>query len=108
MKIIPFFLLLVSATSVAFSAWTPRPNFSIEGSDYKSTLTFVSGMGYALTAVADELDRSGNGRFICNAPKVIGSQVLLEILNSRVSGSISSEKAIATVMEGLKEKYPCR
>jgi len=108
MKRIPFFLLLVSASSVPYSDWTPRPIFSIEGSDYENTLTFVSGMSYALTAVVEELGRSGSGSFICNAPNVIGSQLVLEILNSRVSGSISSEKAIATVMEGLKEKYPCR
>ena len=107
MKWIIFLLLFAVVPATVFPAWTPRPNFSIEGSDYEGTLTFVSGMAYALTAVGVELEQRDNGGYICNAPKVIDSQLIIEILNSTVSGNVTSEQAISAVMKGLKEKYPC-
>ena len=111
MKIIKIFsisVLIVFVSSIYAEEWSPNPKFNIEGSNYIETLTFVSGMSYALTETNSQLLTQGKESYICNAPKIIGSKIIIDILNNKHSGSITSEEAISSVMSGLKEKYPCQ
>ena len=90
-------------------SWVPQPKFLIEGGDYGQTLIFISGMAYAFTASNDALKNQTKPNFFC-APgsSVIGSKLLIEILNSKLSGRVSSEAAVATATNGLLELFPCQ
>lgn len=89
-------------------SWTPKPQFNIEDSSYIETLTFVSGMSYALTESNNELQKQNKANFMCNSPSAIGSKIIIEILNSKYKGSITSEQAVSGVVLGLKERFPCK
>lgn len=107
--------LLLAATAVLAiadsdtGAWTPNPKFRIEDSNYIETLTFISGISYALSSSASELARANKQNFFClpNGSSV-GSKLLIEILNEKYSGRITSEQAIETIVQGLKKRYPCQ
>ena len=89
--------------------WVPQPNFRIEDSDYRQTLIFISGMAYALTANNAALRGQSKSNFYCvPGPGVIGSKLLIEILNAKFSGRVSAEAAMASVTEGLLERFPCQ
>ncbi len=89
-------------------SWVPQPNFRIEQSDYRQTLIFISGMAYALTGNNAALKNQNKSNFYCvPGSAVIGSKLLIEILNAKYSGRVSSEAAVAAVMEGLLERFPC-
>jgi hypothetical protein len=89
------------------SPWTPQPKFRIENGSYTETLIFVSGIAYALTASNSELKDSGAKNFFCAENKQIGSKLLIDILNTKYTGSITSEQAIETIVQGLKKRFPC-
>ena len=89
-------------------AWKPEPKFDVEGSRYIETLTFISGISYTLTEINNELKRQSKTSFICGAPDAIGTKLIIEILNQRYIGSITSEQAIEAIVLGLKERYPCK
>ena len=94
---------------VGFSEdWTPRPTFSVEGSNYIETLTFISGISYGLAASKKELTLAGLGNFYCYPEESdVDSKVLFDLLNKRLSGDHTSEEIINTVTSQLNEKYPC-
>jgi len=90
-------------------SWAPQPNFRIEDGNHRQTLIFVSGMAYALTASNQALKNQNKPNFFCvPGSGIIGSKLLIEILNTKLSGRVSSEAAIATVTEGLLERFPCQ
>lgn len=88
--------------------WIAKTNFNIEGSNYIETLTFVSGISYALTESAKELNKQKKQNFFC-APKdkQIDSKLIVSILNAKHSGSVSAETAISTVTKELTARFPC-
>ena len=107
-------LILVTAlSSIALyaeenKAWDARTNFNIEHANYIETLTFISGISYALTESAKELTKQKKTNFFCVPENLeIGSELLVSILNSKHSGSIPPEIAIATISKGLAERFPC-
>lgn len=61
--ILSIFLSFLSAAA-AGGDWRPDPKFSIEGSTYIETLTFISGVAYGLTYAAEELKRQGKNKFL--------------------------------------------
>jgi len=89
------------------SSWTPQPKFRIENRSYTETLIFVSGIAYALAASNLELKHSGAKNFFCAENRQIGSKLLIDILNAKHTGSITSEQAIETIVQGLRKKFPC-
>lgn len=92
----------------ANSAWKPEPRFSIEGSSYVETLTFVSGFAYALSYTARQLDADKLHNFFCLPENVrIDSRLLIDIANESLSGDSSSEDVSSTIIQGLASKYPC-
>ena len=101
-------ILLLISTSVTAETWKPDPKFNIEGSNFVETLTFISGISYALSQSNQELKNQRKASFICNAPNTIGSKLLMDILNKKHKGSITSEQAIYGIIQRLKERYPCK
>ena len=101
-------ILVLITTCVSAETWKPDPKFNIEGSNFVETLTFISGISYALSQSNQELKKQRKPSFICNAPSTIGSKLLMDILNSKYKGSITSEQAIYAIIQGLKERYPCK
>ena len=101
-------ILVVWVNSISAETWSPNPKFNIEGSSYTETLIFVSGLTYALTETNNELIRQKKSNFACNLPSSIGSKLLINILNRKHNGEITSEQAISSVMQGLKEMFPCK
>lgn len=105
--------LLFAASSAAYAdsstgIWTPNPKFRIEDSSYRETLAFISGISYALSSSAMELARTKKQNFFCLPGEgTVGSKLLIDILNKKHSGSITSEQAIETIIQGLKTRYPC-
>ena len=88
--------------------WSPQPRFSIDGSSYIETITFISGVSYGLTASKKELKIAGLDNFFCYPDAGdIDSKLLLDLLNEKLSGDNSSEAVVRTIMNQLKEKYPC-
>jgi hypothetical protein len=109
-----FILILITAlSSLTIYAeethtWTARTNFNVEGASYTETLTFISGISYALTASAKELIKQQKTNFFCAPENLeIGSELFVSILNAKHSGSISPEIAISTINKGLAERFPC-
>jgi hypothetical protein len=104
-----FLIALIVCISLAESSpsWTPQLKFRIENRSYTETLIFVSGISYALTASNSELKHTGTKNFFCVQDNQIGSKLLIDILNAKHTGNITSEQAIKTVVQGLKKKFPC-
>jgi len=101
-------ILIMWAGFASAEEWSPNPKFNIEGSSYIETLTFISGITYALTESNNELIKQNKSNFACNLPKGIGSKLVIKILNKKHEGTISSEQAISSVVKGLMEMYPCK
>jgi hypothetical protein len=88
--------------------WSPDPHFRIEQRSYQETLIFIAGISYALTSSNAELKRLGKKNFFCmKDAESVGSKLLIDILNEKYTGSITSEQAIENITEGLKKRYPC-
>lgn len=106
-----YFILMVFANNVfaddAPGVWTPVLNFDIEDADFMTSLAFISGHSYALTATNEALLNSGKQNFFC-CRGTIGSKMLVEILNENLSGVVTSEIVTQTIIDGLKEKFPCQ
>ena len=100
-------ILLMAVSSASAEEWSPNPKFNIEGSNYTETLIFISGITYALTESNNELMKQNKSTFACNLPNEIGSKLVIKILNGKHKGVITSEQAIFSVVQGLKEMYPC-
>ncbi|MEE1950166.1 hypothetical protein V0R48_14350 [Pseudomonas alcaligenes] len=107
------FIIITTLCSLSLHAqestqWIARTSFNIEGANYIETLTFVSGISYALTESAKELSKQNKQNFFCApANQKIDSELLMSILNSRHSGSIASETAISTIVKELTARFPC-
>ncbi len=108
MRDILFVLLLMFVSISHAETWRPDPMFKLETSDYMQTLTWISGVSYALTQSKLELEAQKKRFFICNSPSIIGSKELMGILNKKHKGqTITSEQAISTIINELKVAYPC-
>lgn len=104
-------LFLVFLCSCSFAekcedCWTPKFNFELEDRNFIETMIFISGHSYSLSGTNKELDRQGKDNFFCKNGSV-GSNELIDILNSKLSGRVSAEKVNAVIINGLLEKYPC-
>jgi hypothetical protein len=117
MKIVTSITLMLSLTALLIGvavaqstpeAWTPNPHFQIEQRSYMETLIFIAGVSYALTSSNSELKQLGKQNFFCLKDSGnVSSHLLIDILNGKHTGSITSEQAIETIVEGLKKRYPC-
>lgn len=107
--IITVFIIFLAPLSQSNSdTWIPRPSFTIEGSEYKETLNFISGISYALTYSESALNAQGKESFFCSKPSnLIGSKEIINLLNEELTGDYSSEVILETLLEQLIEKYPC-
>ena len=104
-----FILSLVYSLSLrAGGIWSPKPNFTIEGSDYIETLTFIAGMSYALDYSNQKLIAIGSKNFYClNNNELVTSKLILELLNEELQGDHTSEEVTATLIEQLEVQFPC-
>ena len=99
--------MLLCASAFAADGWTPRLQFSVEGSDYERSLIFISGLSYGLTYSAEYLATERN--FYClPSGRVPDSKLIVELLNTRLSGPQSAEVVTSTTMAALRDEYPCR
>ena len=80
----------------------------MENTSYVETLIFISGAAYALTASNSELKQVRKQSFFCTKEKSISSKLLIDILNDKHTGNITSEQAIETIIQGLKKRFPCK
>jgi hypothetical protein len=88
--------------------WTPDLKFRIENRSYTETLIFISGISYALSSTNAELKQLGKQNFYClTSGSSVGSKLMIDFLNEKHAGSISSEQAIETIIHVLKTRYPC-
>jgi len=90
-------------------AWKPEIKFQLETADFGQTMIWVSGFGYALSAVGRIPDETDHKRRFCTPQNgYIGSKEILEILNEKFAGeTISSEQATVEIMDKISDKYPC-
>ena len=88
--------------------WTPKLNFDIEKGGFFSTMIFISGQSYAISSTSAELTKLNKENFFCRKESNMSSQELIEILNSKLSGVVTSEQVTEKIIEGLIEKYPCK
>jgi hypothetical protein len=103
------FLIFIFAPGIVIAnEWTPRPSFSVEGSTYLETLSFVSGISYGLHFSNYELQRKGLKNFYCdpNGELLKGSRIY-DLLNERLTGDHKAEEVISALNSQLKTKYPC-
>ena len=103
-----FVVLLFSNVSMSES-WTPNPRFTIEKSTKIDTLTFIAGISYALTYSNNMLLSQGKSNYFCMpAGSIVGSKILLDIANEKLSADHSSEEVIDVITKGLISSYPCK
>jgi len=86
--------------------WTPDPKFSVENSNYTETLTFISGISYALNYSNKKLASEGKINFYCMKTD-IDSKIIIDLLNKELNGDYSSEKIIETIIRQLSTNFPC-
>lgn len=104
----PILAVLTTSAAAATGAWTPHASFQLEDSNLKETMIWVSGVSYALTAYYRQAKQQGRPTVYCRPGGEIQSPELFEILNNRYAGKrITSEQAIAAIMQGLRERHPC-
>jgi hypothetical protein len=110
MRIALMLSFLTPQAGLGREAWTPQVKFKLETSNYSETLLWVSGFSYALTETAKESKKLGaRGTYCLPSSGVIGSRELLEILNAKYAGqTITSEIAAATLLLGVKQRFPCK
>ena len=107
--IITVFIIFLTPLSQSNSdTWIPRPGFTIEGSEYEETLTFISGISYALTYSNKALSTQEKESFFCPKPSnLIDSKEIISLLNEKLTEDHSSEVILETLLAQLIEKYPC-
>ncbi len=107
MKKYTVFLAMLSPTLALAedsASWTPVVDFHLESSNYTETLLWISGNSYAYSSVSKEMERE---KVFCS--KSVGSEVLLDILNTKYSGKkITSEQASDTFIQELPLRFPCK
>lgn len=100
--------LIVNNAMAEGDVWRPSPKFSVEGAPYIETLTFISGIAYALTYSKKELSKHGLSNFYCLSKNdEVTSRLLIDIVNDELQGDQTSEAIISVIMNGLSNKYPC-
>lgn len=106
--ILAFLIFLTPVCQSNNDVWIPRPNFSIEGSNYNETLNFISGISYGFTYSNKALHSQGKESFFCLVPNsLIGSKEIIELLNEKLTGDYTSEVILETLVIQLINKYPC-
>lgn len=99
---------IANAASAGEDVWRPSPNFSVEGASYIETLTFISGIAYALSYSGHQLTKSGLKNFYCLPENdEVSSRLIIDIVNEHLTGDRSSEEITSVVITGLGDKYPC-
>ena len=102
-------LALCAAAPASGGPWNPKLEFSVEGGRYDETLTFISGVAYALAYSARELDARGEPNFFClPAGGILDARLLVNLLNARVTGPQNADALVETVTTALSEQYPCK
>jgi hypothetical protein len=102
-------VLLLQVGEVAADSWRPQLVFSVEDSGYEKTLIFVSGLSYALTYSAQHLAEAGGTNFYCLPPgRIPDSKLIVDLLNSQLSGPQCAEVVTSTAFVALREEFPCR
>ena len=101
-----FFLYSCIAAEPCDDCWTPSFNFELEDRNFVETMTFISGHSYALSNSSQFLSKQSKANFFYKEGSV-GSKELIEILNKKLSGSVTAEQISVTILIGLIEKYPC-
>jgi hypothetical protein len=106
------FLIFMSGISLSCASdscegcWEPKLNFDIGDKGFESSLIFISGQSYALTASNRNLQAQGKENYFCKDGD-IGSKVLVDILNEGLSGTVTAEDVTRVIAVGLRLKYPC-
>ena len=101
-------LALCTAAPAVAGPWNPKLEFSVEGGRYDETLMFISGVAYALTYSARELDARREPNFFClPAGRILDARLLVDLLNARVTGPQNADALVDTVTTALSEQYPC-
>lgn len=100
-------LLPVANAESSTVGYVPNPNFQIEDGDYRETLTFISGLAYAI----HRYERDHAGRHIepsyCLQDTEISSKLVIDLLNEAVKGSVSAEMATELLFIQLSRHFPC-
>jgi len=102
-------LALCAGAQAIAGPWNPKLEFSVEGGRYDGTLMFISGVAYALTYSAHELDARRETNFFCLPPgRILDTRLLVDLLNARLAGPQTADALIETVTTALSEQYPCK
>jgi len=104
---IAFFGSKVLSDSDCKDCWTPKLNFDLEGGGFFSTMIFISGHSYAISSANTLLFEQGKQNFFCREG-VMSSEELIDILNSKLTGNVTSEQVTESIVAGLTERYPCK
>ena len=69
-------------------------------------MIFISGHSYAISSANTLLFEQGKQNFFCREG-VMSSEELIDILNSKLTGNVTSEQVTESIVAGLTERYPC-
>jgi hypothetical protein len=108
-KLLGLVLVLLRVSEVAAERWTPVLKFSVEDSGYEKSLIFISGLSYGLAYSARYLAEKGGKNFYClPSGPIPDSELIIDLLNHRLSGPQSAEVVTSTALAALREEFPCR
>ncbi|MBI3898497.1 MAG: hypothetical protein HY308_09405 [Gammaproteobacteria bacterium] len=89
-------------------AWAPKALFQLESANLEQTMLWISGVSYAFSEYSDQLAKSGKPRLFCRTGRNVPSSLLFEILNKKhPKQRITSEQAIGSLTQELRERFPC-
>lgn len=102
-------LALCAAAPAIGGPWNPKLEFSVEGGRYDETLTFMSGVAYALAYSARELDARREPNFFClPTGRILDARLLVDLLNVRITGPQNAAALVETAAAALSQQYPCK
>lgn len=109
--LIGFFIYSFLINSLlAGETWTPKLNFSIEESSYIETLIFISGISYTINESNIRLSSENKINFFCFSSNklIVDSKIVLDLLNAKLTGDVTAEVVIKTLVDQLSLTYPCK
>ena len=108
-------ILAYSLSSIAFAsssdvAWEPRLDFTLENSNFRETMHWISGWSYALTSqIGYEKNMGLPSVFCLKDGEEIGSKFIVDTLNTKFKAkTISADEAAPIIWSAIVDRYGCK
>lgn len=102
-------LLMISPFGAGFAGggFVLKPNFTIEGGNYRETLVFISGLAYAINRYEHALAGQHLEPSHCLKQEPVTSKLLVDLLNETLSGTVTPELVTDSLFQQLSRRFPC-